>query len=447
MAKELRVLIDGNEIGSVIQDARGKFQFVYEDDYRAKPTAIPLSISMPLSLAEHGDKAIKPFLWGLLPDNDDTLNNWGRRFGVNPRNPFSLLGEIGEDLQGAIQMIPRDKIGELKKREGATLLSRDQLAESFAELVRDPGAVQFAPGGGQFSLAGAQRKKALYLVNGKWYEPRGRTPSTHILKPPILGLAGQVENEMFCVRLAPRLGLPAPKCWTEEFGDISVVVIERYDRRRLKGRQTLAIDAAGGEVHRVHQEDCCQALQMDPRNKYQRDGGPGIKAIMELLSGSGKPSDDRDRFMRACAFNFVIGGTDAHAKNYGLLLSAGGRYRLAPLYDIASWLPYSKNKRDDRLAMSVDTYYHFDRILPRRWEYEAKKSGYDPARALAHIRDIIARLPNEARSLFAECKKEGSATDDLKKLFDLLITRCTDLAKTYGSEKMGSKQERLPASR
>ncbi len=444
MTKDLRVLIDGDEIGSVIQDARGKFQFDYDEDYRAKSTAIPLSISMPLSLGTHGDKAIKPFLWGLLPDNDDTLNNWGRRFGVNPRNPFALLGEIGEDLQGAIQMIPPDKLGELKKREGTTLLSREVLSKSFAELIRDPGAVQFTEGGGQFSLAGAQRKKALYLVNGKWYEPRGRTPSTHILKPPIVGLAGQVENEMFCVRLAPRLGLPAPKCWTEHFDDISVVVIERYDRRRLKGRKVLEIDAVGGEVHRVHQEDCCQALKVDPRNKYQRDGGPGIKAIMELLSGSGKPSDDRDRFMRANVFNFVIGGTDAHAKNYGLLLSAGGRYRLAPLYDIASWLPYSKNRRDDRLAMGIDGYYHFDRIFPRHWEDEARKSGYDPDRALAHIRDLIARVPLEARTLLAECNKEGSATDDLKKLVDLLIARCTDLAKTYGAERMASDQERLP---
>lgn len=444
MTKELCVLIDGVEIGSVIQDVRGKFHFAYDREYRTKPTAIPLSISMPLSLAEHGDKAIKPFLWGLLPDNDDTLNNWGRRFGVNPRNPFALLGEIGEDLQGAIQMVPRDKIGDLKKREGATLLSREVLATSFAELVRDPGAVQFAPGGGQFSLAGAQRKKALYLVNGKWYEPRGRTPSTHILKPPIVGLAGQVENEMFCVRLAPRLGMPAPKCWTERFGDIPVVIIERYDRRRIKARAALPIDSAGGEVHRVHQEDCCQALMVDPRNKYQRDGGPGIKAIMELLSGSGKPSEDRDRFMRACAFNFVIGGTDAHAKNYGLLLSAGGRYRLTPLYDIASWLPYSKNRRDDRMAMSVESYYHFDRVLPRHWEEQARKVGYDPDRALAHIRDLVARIPTEARQLFGECKKEGSATKELKSLVDLIIARCVELAKTYGAERMGPDQARLP---
>ncbi len=444
MTKQLAVLIDGAEIGHVIQDIRGKFHFTYGNAYRQAPTAIPLSISMPLSVADHDDKAVRPFLWGLLPDNDDTLNSWGRRFGVNPRNPFALLSEVGEDLQGAIQMAPPEKLGELKKREGVTPLSRDVLKEKFAALIRDPGAIQFAPGGGQFSLAGAQRKKALYLVNGRWYEPRGRTPSTHILKPPITGLAGQVENEMFCMRLSPRLGLPAPKCWVEIFGDIPVVVIERYDRRRLSGRRVLPIDSSGGEVHRVHQEDCCQALKVNPRDKYQRDGGPGMRQIMDLLSGSGRPSEDRDRFMRACAFNFVIAGTDAHAKNYGLLLAAGGRYRLAPLYDIASWLPYSKDKKADRLAMSIGKQYFLDEIYPRHWEDEARRCGYSPDRALAHVRDLIARLPDEATQLSTICKSEGIASGDVDTLVDLLCVRCGELAQLYGAEPMSAEQARLP---
>jgi hypothetical protein len=119
-------------------------------------------------------------------------------------------------------------------------------------------------------------------------------------------------------------------------------------------------------------------------------------------------------------------------------------FRLAPLYDLASWLPYSRNRREDRFAMSVDGYYHFDRILPRHWEAEARKSRYDGAHALGHIRDIVARLPDEARTLLAICQQDGSATDDLTKLVGLLLNRCVELAKTYGAEPMGSKQTRLP---
>ncbi len=90
-------------------------------------------------------------------------------------------------------------------------------------------------------------------MNGKWYEPRGRTPSTHILKPPIPGFTGQVEPEMFACAWLLALACQRNGCWTERFGDISkLVVIDRYDRRRLSRRKVLPLDTSGGEVHRVH---------------------------------------------------------------------------------------------------------------------------------------------------------------------------------------------------
>jgi serine/threonine-protein kinase HipA len=110
MTKKLAVLIDGAEIGHVIQNDQGKFWFVYDDAYRRAPAAIPLSISMPLSVAEHGDKAIRPFLWGLLPDNPDTLSNWGRRFGANPRNPFALLSEVGRTSRAPYRWCPQKSL-------------------------------------------------------------------------------------------------------------------------------------------------------------------------------------------------------------------------------------------------------------------------------------------------------------------------------------------------
>lgn len=442
--KDLAVLINSRVIGRIEQTAQGKFRFSYDDAYRKSDNAIPLSLSMPLTASEHQDNAVRPFVWGLLPDNDETLNQWGRRFNVSPRNPFDILSHVGEDLPGAVQAVPPEKLDDLKRREGVTRIPPKALAQNFAELMRMPGATQFTQDAGQFSLAGAQRKKALNLVNGKWYEPRGRTPSTHIVKPSIPGLPGQVENEMFCLRLAPRLGMPAPRCWTDHFGDIKVIVVERYDRRRLIGKRVLPLDKAGGEVNRIHQEDCCQALGIDPRNKYQNQGGPGIAQIMALLSGSGRPSEDRDRFVRACVYNFVISGTDAHAKNYSLLIARQGRFRLAPLYDIISWLPYSTRRDSDKLAMAVGGKYSIDEIMPRHWAMEAKKSGFDADRALAHVRDILARLPTEARKLLDEYHREVSQTEDLTNLVNLLTERCSRLVRTYGSELMSHGQIGLP---
>ncbi|MGE0768097.1 MAG: type II toxin-antitoxin system HipA family toxin [Hyphomicrobiaceae bacterium] len=442
--KELVVLVNDQLVGRVTQGASGRLAFDYHDAWLANPSAIPLSLSMPLTNPHHGDGAIRAYMWGLLPDSEATLSAWGTRFGASPRNPFALLTFVGEDLQGAVQMVPPECLDSLRQREGVTRLSTKTLAERFRELMRQPGLTQFTPTGGQFSLAGAQPKKALYLVKGRWYEPRGRTPSTHILKPPIPNLAGQVENEALCLRLAPELNLPAPPIWIECFDDLPVVVIERYDRVRMDGRRRLAIDATGGEVRRVHQEDCCQALQVMPQRKYQNEGGPGIKDIMTLLSGSTRPSDDRDRFMRAQAYNFVIGGSDAHGKNYGLLLAARGRFRLAPLYDIISILPYISNRKDAKLAMSVDRRYRFDEIEPRHWEAQARAAGFSPDRTLAHLRDIIARLPDAALSLSRVFQGEGMLSPDLERLVNLLTERARKLAGTYGSQEMNAADQRLP---
>ena len=105
ITNELRVLIDGREIGTVTQDVNGRFHFTYDERYRLDTTAVSLSLSMPLAVADHGDKAIRPFVWGLLPESDDALASLGRHYGVNPRNPFSLIAAIGEDLQGAVQVV------------------------------------------------------------------------------------------------------------------------------------------------------------------------------------------------------------------------------------------------------------------------------------------------------------------------------------------------------
>jgi serine/threonine-protein kinase HipA len=437
--KDLTVLIDGKVTGTVTQGSSGRLEFAYANEWLSEPAAVPLSLSMPLANSLHSDNAIRPYMSGLLPDNEATLAAWGTHFGVSSRNPFALLGHVGEDLQGAVQMVPPERLPSLRQREGTTRLAPEKLAERFHELMRRPGSTEFTAGGGQFSLAGAQPKKALYLVKGKWYEPRGRTPSTHILKPPIPNLPGQVENEAFCLRLAPRLDLPAPHIWVERFGDLPVVVIERYDRIRMDGKRRLPLDQSGGEVRRVHQEDCCQALKVMPQTKYQNEDGPGINDIMALLSGSSKPSDDRDRFMRAQAYNFIIGGTDAHGKNYGLLLSAKGRFRLAPLYDIISYLPYLQQRKETKLAMSVDRHYRFDRLQPHHWEAQAKAAGFSADRMLGHIRDILAKLPDEAATLVRTFHTEGMHTAELDKLVALLIERCETLVSLYGREVIAEK--------
>jgi serine/threonine-protein kinase HipA len=398
-----------------------------------------LSLCMPLTRSSHDDPIVSNFLWGLLPDNELTIAEWARRAQVSPGNVFQLIGAVGEEMPGAIQAGYPDELADFAPRARLRKISDQQLNAFVERLMRSPGQTQITDEGGRFSLAGAQSKKALTWIDGVFYEPVGRTPTTHILKPPIPHLAGQVENEHFCLSLARALGLRAARSRVLQLRDTAVILLDRYDRLRLQGRKLMPLDKAGGRVVRVHQEDLCQALGRHPSGKYQSQGGPGMAEVMSVLEHSHTARQDREHFMRSCALNFVIGGTDAHAKNYSIIHLEGGVFRLAPLYDVISALPYISRSRERKLAMSVGGEYRYDKIGTKHWEREAAACGYEADAAVAHVRDLIARVPDESAAELQKCKQDGLSPDDLGRLVDLLTERCRALEALYGAEASAAR--------
>jgi serine/threonine-protein kinase HipA len=150
---------------------------------------------------------------------------------------------------------------------------------------------------------------------------------------------------------------------------------------------------------------------------------------MQLLAGSGNPSVDRDRFMRACAFNFVILGTDAHAKNYSVLIEPDN-YRLAPLYDINSILPYDLPTAR-KLAMSVGGEFRWRSITRRNWEKMAEASQYPAEDTIEHVRHIIERAPDEAQDIRRKCRAAGLTTPVLTRLAAGIAARCKSLKQDF----------------
>jgi serine/threonine-protein kinase HipA len=291
------------------------------------------------------------------------------RYQVSPHNPFALLAAIGEDCPGAVQIVPPDR--DLKAREGVKWLKPGELEKRIVALKNDAGAGRLEGDTGQFSLPGSQEKTALYRVNNRWGVPQGRTPTTHILKPETGRVLNVACNEHFCLQLARRCGLPAALSEVQIIAGIPVIVIERFDRLR-----------SGKVVRRIHQEDMCQALGM--RKKYQQEGGPGIWSIMGLLQFSDRPEVDRDRFMRAQAFNYLIAGTDAHARNYAIAHAPGGAFRLAPLYDVISDLPYKKQGRSkSALAMTIAGSARSATSCPGTGKSRPRQSAIPKTRCLA----------------------------------------------------------------
>src|SRR6266511_288505 len=243
---------------------------------------------------------------------------------------------------------------------------------------------------GQFSLAGAQAKTALHQdpATRRWGEPQGATPTTHILKPAVTGLDEHDLNEHLCLRAADLLGLPAASSYVGRFGSERVIVVERYDRLRHPD----------GTLTRIHQEDMCQALGRPPTSKYQNEGGPTPEQIITVLRENVFPASAAteavNRFVDALAYNWIIGGTDAHAKNYSVLLSRF-QVRLARLYDVASTLPY-----DDmyvpklRMAMKIGGEYGLDAVHGRHWRRFAQANQLDPDETVARLDDLATRTPD-----------------------------------------------------
>ena len=422
MTKTLIALLDGKETGRVVRNNHGKFVFTYDEQWRNADTAYPLSLSMPLALAEHPNAKVDPFLWGLLPDNEIVLGNWARKFHLSPRNAFSLIACVGEDCAGAVQFVQPERLDAIIGAAAPPIewLDEAEIAGRLRALREDQSAWRAPRDTGQFSLAGAQPKTALLFDNKKWGVPSGRVPTTHILKPPSGEFDGHAENEHFCLELARALGLPVVDSRIMHFKDEIAIVLERYDRIRISGR-----------LHRVHQEDICQALGIPTTRKYQNEGGPGIRDIVGLLnSNSSRPGDDVTTFLDSVAYNWLIAGTDAHAKNYALLIGSAGQVRLAPRYDMASVLPYPGINIDKvKVAMKIGGEYRLRNIRHYHWRKLAAELKLDPDATIHRVSDFAARLADEVSGVRRQMTKEGLKHPIIARLADDVTKRAAAASK------------------
>ena len=413
MSESLAVLLDDRLAGTLTRLSGGRLRFDYDEGYRAQRDAVPLSLSMPPQVRSHADNVITPWLWGLLPDNEAVLGRWARQFHATATSPFSLLATpIGEDCAGAVRFVAHDQTEQFLQRDGDVIwLSEDEVAERLRELKADSTAWLGESFTGQFSLAGAQAKTALLFQEGRWGVPSGSTPTSHILKPAVAGFDDHDLNEHLCLSAARGAGLIAARSRVGQFGDESAIVVERYDRV-----------PSGARIIRVHQEDLCQALGFPPK-KYQNEGGPTPIQIIDLLR-TAMPSRAAEeavwRFIDALAWNWLIAGTDAHAKNYSLLL-AGDEIRLAPLYDVASALPYNIHEKKMRLAMKIGGHYEVVNYS-NPWPGAAKDFGVD----YAALHDRIVSLATRTPDAFADAVAEPEVNELKRDLAARLRERVSD---------------------
>lgn len=401
--KALNLWMNGILVGTWSSHAAGVDMLTYDNDWVASHQGRPISLSLPFlpgNAPHRGDK-VRFYFENLLPDNVEILKRIAARHKLDGIQAMSLLSEIGRDCVGAIQLLPDgvepapqaiDASDELSEGEIAALLRNIVSPANLGGNLQDD---EF-----RISIAGAQEKTALLNINGRWHVPRGATPTTHILKLP-MGLIGgvrnidmrhSVENEWLCSLILRAFGLPVAHCEPLTIEDITVLSVQRFDRM-FSTRTRIP------SINRLPQEDMCQAKGISPLRKYERDGGPGMDDILNLLSKSESAERDKTTFFKAQVIFWMLCATDGHAKNFSIFLRPGSKFELTPLYDVLSVSPIlgaGPNLLDPRavkMAMAVrsqNAHWKMIEIMRRHWVALGQRHSID---ADAIIEDLITKTP------------------------------------------------------
>lgn len=412
----LFVYMNGYEVGEYTQEKNGAQHFIYSDSWLAQKGSVPLSLSLPLTDKTHKGDRVYNYFDNLLPDSPDIRKRIQAKFGAKTSQPFDLLEQIGIDCVGAIQLMSKKADIDIKKIESIPL-TEQQIAYQLRNYKTLPLGMS-KDNDFRISIAGAQEKTAFLWLDGQWHQPVNATPTTHIFKLPIgriehsgMDLSDSVENEWLCLEILKAFGLPAPSVTIEVFEDTKVLVVERFDRKYSKDHRWIV---------RQPQEDMCQANGFAPALKYESDGGPGISIIMNLLSASIRPEEDRKQFMKSVFLFWLLGAIDGHAKNFSIFLMQGGRFRLTPVYDVISAYPLVEKRqlelRKMRMAMALhgkNTHYACHEIMPRHWFAEAKKAGFPELEMQFIIDETVIQIDSVIETVASRLPPEitGSVVD------------------------------------
>lgn len=435
MPDVLDVWLDGRFAGQLMRGEADLVEFLYDEHYLADPLATSLSVSMPKSERGHGPDIVMPWLSNLLPDAEGVRSRWAAKFGERRTDSFTLLGRMGEDAPGSVQVVPEG----VTPAESGQLspLSEGDIARRVQAILDDPDhwVDDTADDESRFSLGGNQGKFALAQIDGQWFEPNGRAPSTHIVKPGMVLKSGYTDNhiqavEFVTMRAARAVGVRTAKVEIQNFGGIRTFVTTRFDRRV----------SPEGIVTRVHQEDFCQALGVYPSRKYEQDGGPSMVDMVKLVDRASSPSylrQDRVQLADLFVFNLLVAGVDAHAKNHSML-HVGQTTRLAPAYDLISAHGFWSAERVAFQASAAVKYgkgRKYREISGRNVARAADVLGMRRALMVRSIDEMAPRLEAAFDAAIAEVPSD-MVTDRLREMPSRIQAFADEFARRVRSEDL-----------
>src|SRR5580704_10550900 len=384
----LRVFFEQRLVGTINVDKSGP-GFTNDPGWIGLRGAFPISITMPLKAERIASDTFLPWAANLLPESEQ-LQTLGQLLGMARSDVIGLLSAIGGDTAGALSIGQPGRTASVQWRPVGKPEDLERIIEELPNkpfLVGDEGV--------SMSLAGVQTKLAVAVDDtGRICIPMNGSPSTHILKPDSARLRGSVQNEALCLTLARRLKIPTPNITTGRAGKRTYLLLQRYDRT-----------VVGGRWRRLHQEDYCQALGEPPSAKYEsyQTGipGPTLNDMFDVTRRH-MPPTDIVRLLDMVVFNILACNTDAHAKNYSIIIRGNG-VSLAPMYDVMCgevWENVSK-----KLAHKIAGKNRGEHLKRRDWLLFARECGLNPRQVLERVSTLAASAIAEAGA--TECEVAG----------------------------------------
>lgn len=410
---------NGRLVGRFSETANRLAEFVYHEDY----DGYPISVAMPVQQEPHRGRVPFDFLSNLLPEVD--RDRLARSYRLATDDTFGLIGALGRECAGALQIVPSGETPNLPTAHYRPLTRIER--ENWLESRETQPLLKDRDGRIRLSLAGAQAKTAVFVdSDGEVLLPIDGAATTHILKPSIRGFSpNSAHIELYCMRLAQQVLGPGDVPDTDLWENLYRV--RRFDRI-----------IAGGSVARLHQEDLCQALGLGVGAKYEvgRHGSdPGyIARAMDLLLALGdaglvgSPAVERLRLLDRILFNVLVHNADAHLKNYGLLYTEAQGLRIAPLYDClctsgivarpSESLPYGENRPvvallSTELGLRIGDAADIREITADDWSALARQCGMTPRFVVGRIRELAeavrASAPAVADAVVTEYPKSEAS--------------------------------------
>lgn len=416
MRHALYVSTDNHLIGTIEHDGQDdRWQLQYTAAWQAQPEAYPLSPALPLQTPQGGypSASIKRFIEHLLPEGRalDVAVSYN---GLTRNNVFGLIRALGAETAGALRFGSDFETPDRSTPVNAPAL-REILQSELSERITQRAQVPLTVWDNKvrMSVAGLQDKLLVYIDPAASANPRLfladglGLASTHILKPDMGNpqTPHLAVNEHFCMALARRMGLPAAEVRLMRIPQ-PVLVVTRFDRVPLQ------INGLP-QVQRLHMIDACQACDLPVSHKYEHNLGnaPEVQNIrdgvsFERLFGcaelSANKATTRLTLLRWALFQFLIGNSDAHGKNFSFFVRPGGLLETAPWYDLVSVLQYGDF--DHELAMAYGDVFAHNAISAFALADFATRCGID--------RKLLRREGQRLARLAASAAAEQALSDE-----------------------------------